>query len=105
LKKVNLFQASSSNQQSTINYQQYIKASKLLDYYIELGKTTEFFENFRKEYIILMPELVVTGRYPILKDLKAGYTSVSKHPQTLKSGEEVYIYQIFVVETGEPPVY
>ncbi len=87
------------------NYEEYLEAVDILDYYIFVGNTPNFFENYVDEYLMLMPYLGDPERYPILDDLKSGYTSVRKHPKTIASEEVVNIYEIFVVETGEPPVY
>jgi len=87
------------------NYEDYLQAVDILDYYIFINNTPFFFKNYVDELLLLMPDLGHPERYPILDDLKSGYTSVEKHPKRLASEEIINTYKIFVVETGESPLY
>ncbi len=84
----------------------YNKAAELLDTYIDSGHTGDFFKNYPEEVSILMPEVVISERKIMLDDLKNQITTVRKHPIYSEEYEqEVFIYQIYVIETGESPNY
>ncbi|MCK9401321.1 MAG: hypothetical protein M0Q51_15190 [Bacteroidales bacterium] len=88
------------------NIDDYNRAASILDEYINVGNTEEFFSEYSEEVGILMPELKDPARQAILTDLQNGITSVKKHPVFNSiSQQELYIYQIYVVETGDPPNY
>jgi hypothetical protein len=84
----------------------YMRAAVILDEYIEDCNTQEFFSEYIEEVEILMPELQDPDRQVILTDLQNGTTSVRKHPVfNAITNQELFIYQIYVVATGEPPNY
>lgn len=90
----------------TQNLQAYNTAAEHLDTYIEAQNTSEFFEEYLDEAVILMPELSDPEREEMLNDLQNGITSVKKHPVYVDEYEQyLNIYQIYVVETGESPNY
>jgi len=90
----------------TTNIDAYNRAASILDYYINVGNTEAFFSEYSEEVGILMPELKDPARQAMLTDLQNGKTSVKKHPVFNSISQQwLYIYQIYVVETGDPPNY
>ncbi len=92
-----------------MSYTGYSEAAEVLQMYISDNNTVSFFKTRKQELSILMPSLVDPSDpvlQAMLSDLQSGITSVIMHPVFI-SDEELprYIFQIYVVETGNPPDY
>jgi len=91
------------------SYNRYMQAASTLHIYTVNENISAFFINHQEEVSVLIPELAepldIVGQ-AMLTDLQNGVTSVRMHPVFhAESEKELYIIQVYVVETGGPPNY